>query len=96
MREYRNRNETEEHGSDVSNIIDLTAHAIISHMSPLEIGKMIHPSGEAVVLCNVPKLILAEHGTRYSQNELEAGQFFKVQGKFTFIMDHEAKKARGQ
>jgi hypothetical protein len=95
MREDRNRNETEEHGSNVSDIIDLTAHAIVSHMSPLEIGKMIHPGGEAVELCNVPKLVLAEHRTRYSQQELDAGQFFKVHGRFTFIMDHEAKKARG-
>ena len=91
----RKRNATDEHGSNVTDSVDLMAHAIVSHMSPLEIGRMIHPDGKAVSLCNVPEPVLADHATRYSQKELEAGQFFKVQGKYTFIMDHVAKKARG-
>lgn len=95
MRADRKRNATEAHGSNVTDAVDFAAHAIVSRMSPLEIGNMIHPDGEAVALRNVPELVLIDHATRYSQKELEAGQFFKVQGRFTFIMDHEAKKARG-
>lgn len=91
----KKRSATEQHGSNVTDAVDLLAHDIVSRMSPLEIGKMIHPDGEAVALCDVPKPILTDHAIRYSQKELGAGQFFKVQGKYTFIMDHEAKKARG-
>ncbi len=79
----------------LADAIDFVAHAIVSRMSALEIGSMIHPDGKAVALRDVPESVLTDHATRYSQKELEAGQFFKVQGKFTFIMDHEAKKARG-
>jgi hypothetical protein len=82
--------------SNLTDVVDLAAHAIVSRMTPLEIGKMIHPDGEAVAFSDVPEHVLADHATRYSQKELKAGQFFKVQGKYIFVMDHEAKKARQQ
>jgi len=81
--------------SGLSDVVDLMAHNIVSLMSPLQIGKMIHPDGEPVALCDVPETIINDHATRYSQKELEVGQFFNVRGKFAFIMDHKAKKARG-
>jgi hypothetical protein len=82
--------------SNLTDAVDLLAHAIVSCMSPLEIGKMIYPDGEALSFSDVPEQVLTEHATRYSRKELKAGQFFKVRGKYIFIMDHEAKKARQQ
>ena len=80
---------------ELSNVVDLMAHNVISGMSSLQIGKMLYPDGEAVALCDVPETIVNDHETRYTQNELEAGQLLNVCGKFVFIMDHKAKKARG-
>ncbi len=78
----------------VEETIDTLAHAIVAKMSPLELGKMIYPDAEPVDLARVPQPVIADHTTRYTEKELKAGQFFRVGDKYTFFMDHEAKKTR--
>ena len=63
-------------------------------MSPLELGKIIYPEAEPVDLASVPEPIIADYATRYTERELQAGQFFRIRDTYKFFMDHEAKKAR--
>ena len=78
----------------VEETVDTLAHAIVSSMSPLELGKMIYPEGEPIDLTSIPKSIMADHATRYTAKELKAGQFFRIGDTYTLFMDHEAKQAR--
>lgn len=78
----------------VEETIDTLAHAIVAKMSPLELGQMLYPDAEPVDLASIPQPIIADHATRYTEKELKAGQFFRVGDKYTFVMGHEAKKAR--
>ena len=78
----------------VEETVDILAHAIVSRMSPLELGKMIYPDAEPIDLASVTEPVIADHFTRYTEKELKAGQFFRIGDKYTFFMDHEAKKAR--
>ena len=77
----------------VEETIDILAHAIVAKMSPLELGKMIYPDADPVDLASVPELVIADHATRYTEKELNAGQFFRIGDKYIFFMDHEAKGA---
>jgi hypothetical protein len=75
--------------------IEAEAQAQIAKMSPLEMGRIVHPNASPVAIADVPETVLADHLTRYSRRELERGQFFEVlPGRFTFFMDHRAKRAR--
>ncbi|MDY7091649.1 MAG: hypothetical protein SX243_01620 [Acidobacteriota bacterium] len=75
--------------------LDVLARAQIATMSPLEMGQLVYPQARPVPIEQVPDAVVREHLTRYSRRELERGQFFEVvQGKFTFFMDHEAKRKR--
>ena len=79
---------------EIDGFIDTAAHQMVSQMSPKEIGLMIHPDGKPVKLNRVPEDIIQDHLTRYTKKELKRGQFFLVREKYTFIMDHEAKRKR--
>ena len=95
MKKTNNRQNGPIHRSSVvEESIDTLAHAIVANMSPLELGKMIYPDAEPLDLVDVPQAIIADHTTRYTEKELKAGQFFRVGDKYTFFMDHDAKKAR--
>ena len=64
-------------------------------MTPLERGLLLYPNAKAVSLSKVPKKVVADHLNRYSQSDLETGQFLEVlPGKYTFIMSHETKKRK--
>ena len=78
----------------VEETVDTLAHAIVSSMSPLELGKMMYPDAEPIDLASVPELVVADYATRYTAKELNAGQFFRIGDTYTFFMGHEAKKAR--
>jgi len=75
-------------------IVDDVARDVISQMSPLEIGLMVHPHATPVRLKHVPVEVMNDHLTRYTKAELKRGQFFRVGDRFTFFMDHKAKSKR--
>ena len=78
----------------LSELADIYAATMVRHMTPLEIGRLLHPDAEAVPYKNVPTAVLTDHKTRYSRAELRRGQFFKIGEKYTFIMDHDAYDRR--
>jgi hypothetical protein len=74
---------------------EVTAREIVTRMTPLEIGLAVYPTGRPVPLRSVPEAVVRDHLGRYTYAELENGQFLEVlPGKFTFFMDHEARKRR--
>ena len=75
-------------------IVDDIARNVVSQMSPLEIGWMVHPHATPVNLKQIPAGVMHDHLTRYTKAELKRGQFFRVDGSFTFFMDHKAKSKR--
>jgi hypothetical protein len=75
-------------------MIDVLAYATVRQMTPLEIGRILHPTAIAVDLNHVPAAIIADHRSRYSKVELKKGQFFKIGEQYTFIMDHAAYDKR--
>ena len=75
-------------------MIDVLAHATVRQMTPLEIGRILHPTAIAVELKHVPAAIIADHRSRYLKAELKRGQFFKIGERYTFIMDHAAYDKR--
>jgi hypothetical protein len=80
----------------LSELADIFATTIVRQMTPLEIGRLLHPDAEAVPYKNVPIAVLADHKTRYSRAELRRGQFFKIGEKYTFIMDHDTYDRRNR
>ena len=79
---------------DLVQIVDDVARDVVSQMSPLEIGLMVHPHATPVKLKHVPAGVMNDHLTRYTKAELKRGQFFRVGDRFTFFMDHKAKSKR--
>lgn len=75
-------------------VIDQLAHAIVRHLNPMEIGRLLHPDAEPVKLKWVPADVIADHLTRYSKGELQQGQFFRIRSRYTFIMDQAAYDKR--
>lgn len=75
-------------------IIDQLANAIVCHLSPMEMGRLLHPDAEPIKLKSVPTDVIADHLTRYSKSELQQGQFFKIRNKYTFIMGQAAYDKR--
>jgi len=55
---------TKAHGLSIIDDIDLAVHAIVSNMSPLKIGRMLHPTGIVVALCDVPEQVFTDHASR--------------------------------
>jgi hypothetical protein len=75
--------------------IDRLAHDAIQEMTPQDLGLMLYPNATPVLLSQVPSHVVADHLNRYTQRDLETGQFLEVlPGKFTFIMSHETKQKR--
>jgi hypothetical protein len=56
-------------------MIDVLAHATVRHrqMTPLEIGRILHPTAIAVELKHVPAAIIADHRSRYSKGRAKKG-----------------------
>ncbi|MFC1491938.1 hypothetical protein ACFLQ0_05065 [Nitrospinota bacterium] len=77
-----------------TDIADIMAQEIVSGLTPLEIGKLIHPDAESIKFKYVPREVIEDHLNRYSKSELKRGQFFRVRDKYTFFMDHESYKRR--
>ncbi len=76
---------------------EATAQKIVARMTPLEIGLSVYPTAKPVPLRSVPEAVVRDHLSRYTYDELENGQFLEVlPGKYTFFMDHEARKRRAQ
>jgi hypothetical protein len=74
---------------------EATAQEIVAQMTPLEIGLSVYPTARPVPLRSVPEAAVRDHLGRYTYAELENGQFLEVlPGKYTFFMDHEARKRR--
>ena len=96
MKKRRNiRKEKKRSPSIQAESIDIMANAIVATMSPLQMGKLVYPDAEPVNLSDVPESVIRDHATRYTEKELKAGQFLRVRGKYTFFIDHETKKTRG-
>ena len=81
-------------GEVPSKLSDIMAQEFVSRLTPLEIGKLIHPDAEPIKFRNAPKEVIEDHLTRYSKSELKRGQFFRVRDKYTFFMDHKSYKKR--
>ena len=77
-----------------TDIAYIMAQEFVSGLTPLEIGKLIHPDAEPIKFKSVPREVIEDHLTRYSKSELKRGQFFRVCDKYTFFMDHESYKRR--
>jgi len=72
--------------------IDIIATEAVRRMKPRDLGLMLYPNATPVSLSEVPKNVVAEHRDRYTQEDLETGQFLEVlPGKYIFIMSHETK-----
>ena len=79
----------------VKNIVDKISEEIVSNLTPLEIGKILYPSAIPVEYSCMPDEEKKEHRTRYTEEELENGQFFEVlPGKYTFIMSQKSHSVR--
>ena len=89
--------ETKHHPDPVVDAeIDRLAHETVQSMSPRDRGLMLYPNAEPAPLFQVPTHVVADHLNRYTQSDLENGQFLEVlPGKFTFIMSDETKKRKG-
>ncbi len=75
--------------------IDRLAHAAVQSMTPRDRGLMLYPNATPVPLSRVPADVVADHLNRYTQSDLETGQFLEViPEKFTFIMSHETKRRK--
>jgi hypothetical protein len=75
--------------------IDKLAHDAIRKMTPCDLGLMLYPNATPVSLSQVPPHVIADHLNRYTQSDLESGQFLEVlPGKYTFIMGHETKQRK--
>lgn len=82
---------------DIEDRAEATAQEIVARMTPLEIGLSVYPMARPVPLRPVPEAVVRDHLDRYTYAELENGQFLEVlAGKYTFFMDHEARKRRAQ
>jgi len=79
----------------VDSEIDRLAHGAVQNMTPCDIGLMLHPNANPVPLSEVPGDIVAAHLSRYTQSDLEDGQFMELStGKFTFIMSHQTRERK--
>ena len=79
----------------VKDVVDKISEDIVSNLTPLEIGKMLYPDAIPVEYSCVPDEVKKEHRTRYTEEELENGQFFEVlPGKYTFIMSQKSHSVR--
>lgn len=77
--------------------IDRLAHDAVQKMTPRDMGLMLYPNAVPISLSQVPADVVAEHRIRYTQEDLETGQFLEVlPGKYTFIMSHETKRRRSR
>jgi len=82
---------------DIEDHAEATAQKIVARMTPLEIGLSVYPRARTVPLRSVPEAMVRDHLGRYTYAELEKDQFLEVlPGKYTFFMDHEARKRREQ
>ena len=72
--------------------IDKLATEAVRRMTPRDRALMLYPDATPIHLSQVPKNVVADHRDRYTQEDLETGQFLEVlPGKYTFIMSHETK-----
>ncbi len=75
--------------------IDRLARETVRGMTPRDLGLILYPNATPVSLSQVPHNVVADHLNRYTQSDLETGQFLEVlPGKFTFIMSHETKERK--
>jgi len=73
------------------------AQEIVARMTQPEIGLSIYPKARPVPLRSVPEGVVRDHLGPYTCAELENGQFLEVRpAKYTFFMDHEARKRRAE
>ena len=78
-------------------IYDEAAKRTVDCMTPLEIGKTLHPGCQDVALDEVPLKIIEDHRDRYTDEDLRQGQFVIVTGShehYIFIMGHETKRRK--
>ena len=77
--------------------IDRLAHKAVEKMTRRRLGLMLYPSSTPISLSQVPADVVADHRNRYTQEDLETGQFLEVlPGKYTFIMSHETKRRKSR
>ena len=75
--------------------IDRLATEVVQRITPRDRGLMLYPDATPTHLSEVPKNVVADHRDRYTQEDLETGQFLEVlPGKYTFIMSHETKRRK--
>lgn len=76
-------------------MVDRLAHKAVANMTPREFGLMLYPGSTPISLSRVPTDVVADHRNRYTQKDLETGQFLEVlAGNYVFIMSHETKRRR--
>jgi len=79
----------------VDAMIDEYAQRKVRGMTPRDLGLMLYPNATPVSFSQVPPDVIADHLNRYTQSDLETGQFLEVlPGKYTFIMSHDTKKRK--
>ena len=99
IKEEAQRIQTEYGMSALANlqIYDEAAKRTVACLTPLEIGKTLHPGCQDVALDEVPLEIIEEHRDRYTDEDLRQGQFIVVTGSrehYIFIMSHETKRRK--
>ena len=76
-------------------MVDRLAHKAVAKMTPRDLGLMLYPGSTPISLSRVPTDVVADHRNRYTQKDLETGQFLEVlAGKYIFIMAHETKRQK--
>jgi hypothetical protein len=72
--------------------IDRVATEAVQRMTPRDLGLILYPDATPIPLSEVPKNVVADHRDRYTQEDMETGQFLEVlPGKYLFIMSRETK-----
>ena len=78
-------------------IYDAAAQRAVDDLTPLQIGQILHPGCRGVALADVPAPVIEDHRRRYTEADLQQGQFVVVTGSrehFVFIMGHETKRRK--
>lgn len=78
-------------------VYDVAAQQVVDDLTPLQIGQILHQGCRGIALEDVPPSVIADHLRRYTQVDLQQGQFVVVtvsREHFVFIMGHETKRRK--
>lgn len=75
----------------INAIVDNEIREMILKMGPADMAAFQYPDAKLVKLNKIPQQVLDENLEKFSQEELEDGQFVKKNGKYIFCMGPKAK-----